>query len=86
MTSVPRRLSFASQSRHAALRTEGRTTRRTAGRRHLAAYAAAELVEYLTPGVHVQAWGRGVKNKAGCTVDVHDIAELVDEAVSHARR
>ncbi|MFM0221133.1 hypothetical protein [Paraburkholderia dipogonis] len=42
-------------------------------------HAAAELVAYLTPGVHVQAWGRGVKNRTGCTVDVHDIAELVDE-------
>jgi hypothetical protein len=41
-------------------------------------HAAAELAEYLTPGVHVQAWGRGVKNKLGRTVDVHDIAELVD--------
>ncbi|MFL9999624.1 MULTISPECIES: hypothetical protein [Paraburkholderia] len=42
-------------------------------------HAAAELVAYLTPGAHVQAWGRGVRNRVGCTVDVHDIAELVDE-------
>ncbi|MFM0312337.1 hypothetical protein P0D71_31480 [Paraburkholderia sp. RL17-383-BIF-A] len=47
-------------------------------------HAASELIEYLTPGVHVQAWGRGVKNKDGCTVDVHDIAELVDEVAGHA--
>ncbi|WP_144138306.1 hypothetical protein [Paraburkholderia sp. BCC1884] len=41
-------------------------------------HAAAELIAYLSPGAHVQAWGHGVKNKLGCTVDVHDIAELVD--------
>lgn len=41
-------------------------------------HAAAELADYLTPGAHVQAWGPGVKNKFGRTVDVHDIAELVD--------
>ncbi len=41
-------------------------------------HAAAELVAYLTPGAHVQAWGPGVKNKFGRTLDVHDIAELVD--------
>ncbi len=41
-------------------------------------HAAAELANYLAPGTHVQAWGRGVKNKFGSVIDVHDIAELVD--------
>ena len=43
-------------------------------------HAAAELAAYLTPGAFVQAWGHGVKNKYGQTIDVHDIAELVDAA------
>ncbi|WP_114812978.1 hypothetical protein [Paraburkholderia kururiensis] len=42
-------------------------------------HAAAELAVYLTPGVHVQAWGDGVKSRLGRTVNVHEIAELVDE-------
>ncbi|MGI4860982.1 MAG: hypothetical protein ACRYHA_29450 [Janthinobacterium lividum] len=41
-------------------------------------HAAAELRHYLTPGVHVQAWGNGAKNKWGRTVEVDEIAELVD--------
>lgn len=41
-------------------------------------HAADELANYLTPGVHVQAWGHGVKNRWGCTVDLHEIAELID--------
>lgn len=41
-------------------------------------HAAAELADYLTPGVHVQAWGHVIKNRWGCTVDVDEIAELVD--------
>jgi hypothetical protein len=41
-------------------------------------HAAAELAAYLTPGVHVHAWGRGVKNKHGRTIDVEEIAELID--------
>jgi hypothetical protein len=40
-------------------------------------HAAAELANYLVPGAHVQAWGHGVRNKFGRTIDVHDIAELV---------
>jgi hypothetical protein len=43
-------------------------------------HAAAELVDYLSPGACVQAWGNGVKNKYGRTIDVHDIAKLVDAA------
>jgi hypothetical protein len=42
-------------------------------------HAAAELVAYLTPGVHVHAWGHGVKNRHGRTIEVDEIAELVDE-------
>jgi hypothetical protein len=42
-------------------------------------HAAAELTDYLSPGAHVQAWGRGVQTELGCTVDVPDIALLVDE-------
>ncbi|WP_213779383.1 hypothetical protein [Caballeronia sp. dw_276] len=43
-------------------------------------HAAAELADYLSPGAFVQAWGHGVKNKYGRTIDVHDIANLVDAA------
>jgi hypothetical protein len=42
-------------------------------------HAAAELAAYLAPGVHVQAWGEGIKNRLGRTVNVHEIAELVDD-------
>jgi hypothetical protein len=41
-------------------------------------HAAAELTEYLSPGAHVQAWGHGVKTRHGRTIEVHEIAELVD--------
>jgi hypothetical protein len=41
-------------------------------------HAAAELSGYLTPGAHVHAWGRGVKNRHGRTIEVEEIAELVD--------
>jgi hypothetical protein len=41
-------------------------------------HAAAELSEYLEPGVHIQVWGHGVKNRFGKTIEVDDIAELVD--------
>ncbi|AJK50802.1 hypothetical protein [Burkholderia plantarii] len=41
-------------------------------------HAAAELASYLAPGVHVQAWGRGVSTRHGRTIDVDEIAELVD--------
>ena len=41
-------------------------------------HAAAELKAYLTPGAYVQAWGRGVKNRFGSTIEVEEIAYLVD--------
>jgi hypothetical protein len=41
-------------------------------------HAAAELAGYLTPGAHVHAWGQGVKNRHGRTIEVDEIAELVD--------
>lgn len=41
-------------------------------------HAAEELQEYLQAGAHVQAWGDGVHNKHGRTLDLHDIAMLVD--------
>lgn len=41
-------------------------------------HAAAELSSYLTPGAHVHAWGHGVKTKHGRTIEVDEIAELVD--------
>ena len=40
--------------------------------------AAAELSGYLEPGAHIQVWGHGVKNQYGRTIEVDDIAELVD--------
>ncbi|KKB63328.1 hypothetical protein WM40_12620 [Robbsia andropogonis] len=41
-------------------------------------HAATELVSYLTPGTHVQAWGHGVANRHGRTMEVEEIAELVE--------
>jgi hypothetical protein len=41
-------------------------------------HAAEDLQGYLQAGAHVRAWGSGVRNKHGCTLDVHDIAMLVD--------
>ncbi|CAN7755041.1 hypothetical protein [Paraburkholderia sp. SIMBA_054] len=41
-------------------------------------HAAAELASYLTPGVYIQAWGRGIRNRHGRTIEVDEIAELVD--------
>lgn len=41
-------------------------------------HAAAELAAYLMPGAHVHAWGHGVKNRHGRTIEVDEIAELVD--------
>jgi hypothetical protein len=46
-------------------------------------HAAAELAAYLTPGAHVHAWGHGVKNRHGRTIEVDEIAELVDEPQAH---
>jgi hypothetical protein len=41
-------------------------------------HAAAQLAAYLSPGAHVHAWGHGVKNRHGRTIEVDEIAELVD--------
>lgn len=41
-------------------------------------HAAAELSAYLTPGAYVHAWGHGVKNRHGRTIEVDEIAELID--------
>ena len=41
-------------------------------------HAAAELAEYLTQGASVHAWGHGVKNAHGCTVEVDEIAYAAD--------
>jgi hypothetical protein len=41
-------------------------------------HAAEELSSYLEPGAHIQVWGHGVKNRYGRTIEVDDIAELVD--------
>jgi hypothetical protein len=41
-------------------------------------HAASELAAYLSPGAHVHAWGHGVKNRHGRTIEVDEIAELVD--------
>ena len=45
-------------------------------------HAAVELIDYLTPGVHVQAWGESIRNRFGRTIDVHEIALLVDATES----
>ncbi|CAG9192340.1 hypothetical protein VOI32_17375 [Paraburkholderia caribensis] len=44
-------------------------------------HAAAELASYLMPKVHVQAWGHGIGTRHGRTIEVDEIAELVDAAV-----
>lgn len=41
-------------------------------------HAAAELDPYLRAGVHVQVWGDAVVTRHGTTIDVSEIAELVD--------
>ncbi|MGF6770184.1 hypothetical protein P3T18_002663 [Paraburkholderia sp. GAS199] len=41
-------------------------------------HAASGLTSYLTPGAHVHAWGHGVRNRHGRTIEVDEIAELVD--------
>lgn len=41
-------------------------------------HAAAELAPYLTPGMQVQAWGKGIQNERGSTIEVAEIAELID--------
>lgn len=41
-------------------------------------HAAEELSSYLEPGAHIQVWGHGVKTRYGRTIEVDDIAELVD--------
>ncbi|WP_244818221.1 hypothetical protein [Caballeronia sp. Lep1P3] len=42
-------------------------------------HAAEALSEYLAPGAHVHAWGQGVKNRLGRSIEVDEIAHLVDE-------
>ncbi|MFM0702702.1 hypothetical protein [Paraburkholderia sediminicola] len=44
----------------------------------MAPHAAAELASYLMPGVHIQVWGHGVRNRHGRAVEVDEIAELID--------
>ncbi|MCP3722949.1 hypothetical protein M3I53_07370 [Paraburkholderia sp. CNPSo 3272] len=45
-------------------------------------HAADALADYLRPGVHVQIWGRGLSTRHGKTIEVSDIAELVDSTGS----
>ncbi len=45
-------------------------------------HAAVELASYLAPGAHVQAWGHGIGNRHGRTIEVDEIAELVDAAAA----
>ncbi|MBN3760862.1 hypothetical protein [Burkholderia sp. Ac-20365] len=44
-------------------------------------HAATELASYLAPGTHVHAWGHGVGNRHGRTIEVDEIAELVEAPV-----
>lgn len=44
----------------------------------MAPHAAEALFEYLEPGAHIQVWGHGVNNRYGRTIEVDDIAKLVD--------
>lgn len=41
-------------------------------------HAGAELSEYLTPGASVRAWGHGVTNAHGSTVEVDEIGHCVE--------
>ncbi|WP_118181188.1 hypothetical protein [Paraburkholderia phosphatilytica] len=43
------------------------------------AHAAAELAAYLAQGAHVHAWGRGIANRHGKTIEVDEIAFLSHE-------
>ena len=45
-------------------------------------HAAAELAAYLAPGAHVHAWGHGIRNRHGRTIEVDEIAELIDAPVA----
>ena len=54
-----------------ALLTDGTSIR-------MPAHAAEELAGYLAPGAHIQVWGHGVKNRHGTSIEVDEIAELVD--------
>lgn len=45
-------------------------------------HAAVELASYLAPGAHVQAWGHGIRSRHGQTIEVDEIAELVDPAAA----
>ena len=40
--------------------------------------AAAALTDYLRPVTHVRVWGAAVSTRYGTTIDVSDIAELID--------
>lgn len=43
--------------------------------------AAKKLATYLTPGAHVQARGHEVRNKHGHTLEVDEIAKVVNEKI-----
>jgi hypothetical protein len=36
------------------------------------------VIKLTPPGAHIQAWGHGVRNRHGRTIEVDEIAELVD--------
>lgn len=42
-------------------------------------HAATALADYLSPGAHVRVWGTAISTRYGTTIDVSDIAELIDE-------
>ncbi|MDR5740469.1 hypothetical protein [Caballeronia sp. LZ016] len=45
-------------------------------------HAADALSDYLEPGAHVHAWGHGMKSRFGRSIEVDEIAHLVDESGS----
>jgi len=58
-----------------ALLTDGTSIR-------MPAHAAQELASYLAPGIHIQVWGHGVKNRYGKTIEVDHIAYALDAEAS----
>ncbi|WP_321894966.1 hypothetical protein [Paraburkholderia heleia] len=49
---------------------------------HLSRQIARCVASYLAPGAHVQAWGHGIRNRHGRTIEVDEIAERVDAAAA----
>jgi hypothetical protein len=45
-------------------------------------HAAEALADYLQPEIHVRAWGHAIKTRYGMTIEVSDLAMLIDAPAS----